>query len=307
MIQPHGHGLLVAVSFLSLWSLYTFCGLLIAKVWLVPSAAFDMPDFLARWRQMLQECLALLTVAGVLLLLVRTAQMDDSSVVEALPDVPIVLTKTHFGLIWCIHLMALGLLWVCCSVFSAGRSSNRWMVIAVGGTLLLAFTYSASSHASDRGDFTLSELNDWFHIISTSLWGGAILVSAIFVLPILRTQGSLMSLIAIRLSNLSGVALVLVLATGVGNVLLRLPSWDALTGTGYGRVLMAKLFIVGVMILIGAFNRFALISRIQRRVADPSFPIEKPVSLIFRALMVDTAFVVVAMMLAAFLIQNESY
>ena len=303
MMEPHGlHTLL---SFLGFLALLAFFGLSIAKIWLVPAHAFGAQDLFLRWQQMLEECLGLLTIAAIMLLLVRTAEMDSGSLEEVLSDVPVVLTRTHFGSIWSVHLATLLGLWICCSVCSSRSASRLWSAVVVAGMLVLAFTHSASSHASDAGDFTLSELNDWMHVVSTSVWGGAILASALLIFPMLKTQDALISEVAIRLSSLAGVALAVVLITGIYNALLRLPDWQALTGTNYGRVLSTKLVIVSLLILVGAFNRFAVIPRIKRHVADPTCPVQAPVRLIFRALIVDAALVVLVVIAAAVLVQME--
>ncbi len=73
MIQPHS--LHVLINFLGFWLLFAFCGLLISRVWLVPTEAFALPEFDSRWRRMLAECLALMVFSGVMLLLVRTGEM----------------------------------------------------------------------------------------------------------------------------------------------------------------------------------------------------------------------------------------
>jgi len=299
------HGLHTLLSFLGFLALFTFFGLSITKIWLVPADAFATPEVFLRWQKMMDECLGLMTFAAVMLLLVRTAEMAGGSLEEVLSDVPVVLTRTHFGSIWSVHLATLLGLWVCCSACSSNSSSNLWTAIVVAGMLVLAFTYSASSHASDAGDFTLSELNDWMHVVSTAVWGGAIFACALLVFPMLRTQDALISGVAIRLSDLAGVALAVVLITGVYNAVLRLPNWGAFTATNYGRVLAVKLGVVAVVALIGAFNRFAVVPRIKRHVADRTCPVEGPLRLIFRALLIDAIFILGAILLAAVLVQSE--
>jgi len=299
------HGLHTLLGFLGFLALFTFFGLSITKIWLVPADAFAMPEVFLRWQKMMDECLGLMTFAAVMLLLVRTAEMDGGSLEEVLSDVPVVLTRTHFGSIWSVHLATLLGLWVCCSACSSSSSSSLWTAIVVAGMLVLAFTYSASSHASDAGDFTLSELNDWMHVVSTAVWGGAILVCALLVFPMLRAQDDLVSNVAIRLSDLAGLALVVVLITGIYNAVLRMPSWGAFTSTRYGRVLAIKVVVVAVVALIGAFNRFVVIPRIKPHVADRSRPVEAPLRLLFRALIIDAALILMAILMAAVLVQSE--
>lgn len=304
MIQLHS--LHVVINFLGFWSLFAFCGLLLARIWLVPSDAFALPELTTRWRQMLVECLALMAFAGVMLLLVRTGEMDEGTLPRVLYDLPLVLTQTHFGHVWSLHLLLLVLLGCGCTFFIDAASSWRWAACMVGGTLALAFTYSASSHASDGGDFTLAELNDWVHVVSTSLWGGGIFVSVLLLFPVLRGRHELLGAAALRLSALSGAALALVLMSGMYNSLRQLPGWEGLLDSNYGRVLAIKMAVVAALMLIGAWNRFMLVPRLQRYTSGNAPAAINPSRLLFRMLAIDTVFVLLAIVMAAILVQNEA-
>lgn len=300
------HALHAAISFLGFWALFIFSGLLIAKVWLVPSEAFVDNELYLRWRRMLSECFTIMALAGGMLLLVRTGELDEGTLFKMLSDLPFVITKTHFGWVWSVHLITLLLLWGCCAFFLNATQSKAWNTAMIVGLLVLAFTYSASSHASDNGDFTLVELADWAHVVSTTAWGGGILVSVLLVFPLLKERHALMSTVAIRLSGLSGAALAVVLATGIYGSSRQLPDWSALLDTTYGRVLSAKLTIVSALVVIGALNRFILVSRIRKYAADHSLAPGGALRALFRTLSVDAALVLFAIIMAAILVQNEA-
>ncbi len=299
MIQLHN--LQVALYFLGFWTLFACCGLLIARLWLVPAAAFTQPDFHARWRQMLGECLALLACAGVLLLLVRTGEMDEGTLPRILSDLPLVLTQTHYGHIWSLHLVTLALLGGGFAMARAARPSRTWAACMAGGLLVLAFSYSASSHASDNGDFTLAELTDWVHVVSTSIWGGGIFVFVLLVFPALKGQPELLAAAAQRLSASSAAALPWVLITGIYNASRQLSGWDGLLATNYGRVLSVKLVLVGALMLVGAWNRFVLVPRVQRHAGEAG-----ALRTLFRVLALDAALMLLTMVMAAILVQNEA-
>ncbi len=299
------HALHAAISFLGFWALFIFSGLLIAKVWLVPSEAFVDNELYLRWRRMLSECFAIMALAGGMLLLVRTGELDEGTLFKVLSDLPFVITKTHFGWVWSAHLITLLLLWGYCAFFLNALRSNAWNTAMVMGLLVLAFTYSASSHASDNGDFTLVELVDWAHVVATAAWGGGILVTVLLVFPLLKERHALMSTVAIRLSGLSGAALAVVLATGIYGASRQLPDWNALLDTTYGRVLSAKLTIVSILVVIGALNRFILVSRIRKYAADHSLAPGGALRALFRTLSVDAVLVLFAIIMAAILVQNE--
>ncbi len=304
MIDVHAlHG---AINFLGFWSLFIFSGLLIAKAWLVPSHAFLDPELYLRWRRMLAECFTIMALAGGMLLLVRTGELNEGTLFKVLSDLPFVITKTHFGWVWSVHLITLLLLWGCCTFFLSALPSKTWNAVMVAGGLILAFTYSASSHASDNGDFTLAEMADWAHVVATAVWGGGIFVSAFLLFPVLKERHTLVSTVAIRLSGLSGAALAVVLTTGIYGSSRQLPDWNALLGTTYGRVLFAKLAIVSILIAIGAFNRFVPVSLIRKHAQGHSLAPGSALRVLFYTLSVDAVLVLLAIIMAAILIQNEA-
>jgi putative copper export protein len=303
--MTHFHGLHAVISFLGFWALFMFSGLLIARIWLAPQEAFALPELAARWRQMLLESYALIAFAGVMLLLVRTGEMDEGTLAKVVSDLPLVLTKTHFGAVWSVHLVVLLMLWAGVTVLMPARPSRAWGAAMVAATLVLAFTYSASSHAADGGDFTLAELSDWAHVVATSAWGGGILVCVVLILPQLRARADLAATVAGRLSALSAAALLLVLATGLYGATRQLPAWDTLLATDYGRILSVKLGLVGVLTVIGAFNRYVVVARLRRVGSGAPLDAAAPARLLFRTLAVDAVFVALALMMAAILIQNE--
>lgn len=308
MIQLHN--LHVALNFLGYWTLFTLCGLLMARIWLVPNEAFALPELYARWRRMLVECLVLMGIAGVMLLLVRTGEMDEGTLPRVLADLPLVLMHTHFGLVWSLHLLVLAALACGCAFVSTAVPSRNWAACMLAGALMLAFTYSASSHASDSGDFTLAELNDWLHIVAASLWGGGIFVSALLIFPALRERQAWLATVALRLSALSGAALALVLLTGFYNSARQLPGWEGLFTTTYGRVLAVKLAVVGAMMLAGTWNRFVIVPRLRyQAIGVQSGNAGRAVAasrLLFRVLAVDASLALLAIVMAAILVQSEA-
>lgn len=299
------HGLHVALGFLGFWALYALCGLLVARLWLVPPQAFDAPEFATRWRGMLGETLVLLTAAAFLILLARTADMDDGSLEDVLADLPTVLGATHFGAVWSAHLAALLVLWIMCARYGARTETRAWAPVAIGAIGVLAFTYSATSHASSAGDFTLSELNDFAHVLSTAVWGGAIFACALLVFPVLGTGDPHLRTVAVRLSKLAGIALGVVLVTGTYNAALRLATWSAFFDTSYGRVLAVKVATVGLLTGVGAFNRMLIGMRIAPGAGHAPDVARRSLRLVFRALVVDCALVALAIVMAAYLVQSE--
>lgn len=201
--------------------------------------------------------LALLTSVAVLVL--ESASMAEVPLSEAAPAVRLMLFSTHYGAAWSAGAAAL--------VFASGlllllpRPAVRtW---AVGTTAALAvfwFSRSMVSHAAGDGDLRAAVFVDWIHLGLVSLWTGEVFIAALLVLPGSRpgTQGAGRERAAYmrNLSNSATLALAGIVATGVFSAWHRVDTIAALAGSAYGRTLLAKLAVVGLAVLLGAFNRF---------------------------------------------------
>lgn len=300
------HQFHIALNALDFWALFACMGLLVVRLWLMPASAFVDPTLDRRWHRLLGIGLAALTVTGIALLLVRTMEMAGSPLMESLPLVPQVLRQVHFGHVWSLHLIALVALWLGWAV-SRRLSFEGGMGLMLAAALVLAFTYSASSHAADQGDFRAPEIIDWLHVLAASAWGGGIIASILFIFPALRNQRkeqwALIADIASRLSALSAFALMIVILSGLLNATLRLGDFGALITTPYGHILGIKLLLVAAMACIGAINRFFLVPKVQQWTTTPAKS-DHALSQFRVALFIDTVLVLMVLIAAAALIQG---
>lgn len=100
---------------------------------------------------------------------------------------------------------------------------------------------------------------DIVHVAAGSAWFGGAFALAL-VLPQLAGRRAAADLVA-RFSTLAAGVLVALLATG-GLLAWRIVgSWSDLVETTYGRVLLAKVTVVAVVVAIAAWNRFVLLPR----------------------------------------------
>lgn len=300
------HHLHIALNALDFWALFACMGLLVARLWLMPASVFADPALHRRWHRLLGLGLAALTVTGIALLLVRTMEMAGSPLMQSLPLVPQVVQQVHFGHVWSLHFVALAVLWLGWCV-SRRLSFEGGMGLIMAAALVLAFTYSASSHAADQGDFRTPEIIDWLHVLAASAWGGGIIGSFLFIFPALRNQPRqqwpLIADIASRLSSLSAFALMVVVLTGLLNATLRLGDFGNLITTPYGHILWIKLLLVTGMACIGAVNRFFLVPAVQQWTVTPDRS-SQALRQLRVALLIDTVLVLLVLIAAAALIQG---
>ncbi|MGH8307650.1 MAG: copper resistance D family protein, partial [Gammaproteobacteria bacterium] len=141
------------------------------------------------------------------------------------------------------------------------------------GVAAIALTRSETGHPADHGDFTFAVWVDWLHLLSGSLWVGSLFGMSLVIFPKLlrrgKTAGEDAAVVFQRLSTLSGIALAVILATGIFTAVGELQSWGALWTSSYGRVLDVKIFLVILMIAFGAHNRYAKLPRLLHSAGKP--------------------------------------
>ena len=210
-----------------------------------------------RWAVIGALVLAARDVIGELL--VRTATMTGASWTALAAGLPTVVTRTHFGRIWVVRVVAIvataGL------ASRAGRGARQAARALAAG---VALTTALTGHLADWGDLTPSVGLDWVHVLAASAWTGGLAVLAVVTLrstwppPVLTT-------VAARFSRLAGVCLLAVLVTGAYNTWIQLPGFTALWTTAYGRILAVKIGLVGALVVLGCVNRYAVVARLDER------------------------------------------
>jgi copper transport protein len=149
------------------------------------------------------------------------------------------------------------------------------LVLALG----FASGLSLSGHdAVDPGSSWKSALADWVHLGAVSLWIGGLVALAVALWP---AAPALRREVFARFSRLATVLVALVVAAGTYLAIVRLPALHDLWASGYGRVLLVKLFLVALVLAWGAVHRFfvrpmlasagdGLLVRVGRSVAGES-------------------------------------
>ncbi|WP_085211465.1 copper resistance CopC/CopD family protein [Streptomyces sp. Amel2xC10] len=119
-------------------------------------------------------------------------------------------------------------------------------VLAVG----LALTWAGAEHASAGIQVPAAMTSSVLHLLAMAVWMGGLPA-----LLLLLHRASVPSTVVIRFSRLAGASVAVLVATGVYQSWRGLGSWSALTDTTYGRLLLAKLAAVAVLLAAGALSR----------------------------------------------------
>jgi putative copper resistance protein D len=264
--------LYVLPTAVDLLALVICLGTLGCRLWILPAVeavagAVGVKAILIPLWRVLFICLSALAISSLGELFVRAAEMSGLAFPKVLPLLPTILFYTHYGWVWMLRLMGLAGLWVGWYLGRWYRQPRLIPVLMFAAGALVAMTQSASGHAADWGDPSFAELMDWLHIMANALWGGGLITLCTVVLPHvvkLRDRRRLTAEIARRFSILAGVALVVVLLTGLYNACLQVESIGAMWQTPYGQTLLMKLVLMIPILALGALNHYRSVPRLRR-------------------------------------------
>ncbi|MGK9459795.1 copper resistance CopC/CopD family protein [Streptomyces sp. G6] len=143
----------------------------------------------------------------------------------------------------------------------AARRRIRTPVSAAAGAALavgLALTWAAAEHASAGIQVPVAMTSSVLHLLATAVWLGGL------VALLLTLRGTTDAATVARFSRVAFVSVAVLVVTGAYQSWRGLGSWQALTGTAYGRLLLAKLAAVAVLLAAAAVSR-----RWTAALADP--------------------------------------
>jgi len=274
--------------------------LALTSLWLAPT--LSLSEGRRRFRLFAVAMLIILLTAGIDLVL-RTAALADVGLRETWPYIFRVLDHSDYGHFWHWRidlwwLLLLVALWIYATDWS--NKAALFILFAVLATFLFE---SATSHAGENGLWTLANLVNTIHLASTAIWGGAVIVYALLVLPDLlrkrdtgRTRAA-----ALRLSSLATAALALVILSGIFNTWRQLEHLADLWTSEYGQVLMIKLGLVAIMMAIGAMNRFRWVPRVVAHADEPGDAGKVPLQNFHQVLRVDSLVFILIIIAASLL------
>src|SRR6266542_6667356 len=250
--------LATVIRWAGLAALATLVGSLVVDALVLPREPSEVGVARGRLQRIGVICLVLLvgTTAGELV--TRTQTMPGGDLAAAVPAIPQVLVRTHFGATWIGRLIVLAL-----ALLVSPLASRAARVLSLLLALAVTLTTSLTGHAADWGDVTPSAAIDWVHVVSVGAWTGGLLCLALALLPGAgEWPRPLLGVVVRRFSRLAGMCLPAVVITGGYNAWVQIPGVSALWTTFYGRVLGVKLLLVLGLLWWGALNRYTIVPRL---------------------------------------------
>jgi copper resistance protein D len=180
-----------------------------------------------------------------------------------------VLFETQFGRVWQLRLGVIAAVFVAV-VSGRAQIKARRMLIWVPWLLSIAFLVSLAwiSHAAARVH-PLGLFSDVVHLCAAGAWIGGLVLLTLFLGCASFSLGQTVVSVLLRFSMLSLCCVSVLIVTGISNSWLLVGSLHALFTTPYGRLLLLKLTLFGILIGFGARNRFLVKARLRKDSANP--------------------------------------
>jgi|SRR6516165_10734424 len=180
-----------------------------------------------------------------------------------------VLFETQFGRVWQLRLGLIAAVFVAV-VSGLAQIKARMMLIWVPWLLSIAFLVSLAwiSHAAARVH-PLGLFSDVVHLCAAGAWIGGLVPLTLFLGGASFSLGQTVVSVLLRFSMLSLCCVSVLIVTGISNSWLLVGSLHALFTTPYGRLLLLKLALFGILIGFGARNRFLVKAKLPKAAADP--------------------------------------
>ena len=198
---------------------------------------------------------------------------------------------TRFGVFWGLGLLAWALVGALAapprvmpvlrpaSVGATGLAlpgSTRLTLLAVP-LAALAFLPALGGHASVQSPVAVLLPANVLHVVAMGAWLGGI---AVLVLALraatARLEGGdrtrLLASVVARFSALAGVAIAVLLASGIAQGLVEVRTLDNLIDTAFGRAVLIKVVLFAAIVSLGAVNRRRLVPALARAARDGAAP-----------------------------------
>jgi putative copper export protein len=150
----------------------------------------------------------------------------------------------------------------------------RFRFAAAASVALAFLTIAASGHANSADPRLLAVATDWTHLVAAAVWTGGIAQIVIAWLPVIRRvdralRSEVIRTVLGRFGKFALPAFLIVAMTGLANALIELGEVNALWDSAYGRVLAAKIGLVGLIAVASYMHALRIRPRLLARNPHP--------------------------------------
>jgi copper transport protein len=218
-------------------------GVFLLRVWTDGTAS-------RRARRLLWAALAVSATATLLGFGLTAAGLQGVGALDALrPSVIATVLGTRYSRIMTTRALCLGLGFVVLALLTLGRDralrSRWWQLLAGTAAGGVTVTHALLGHVSNEG--LVARAAVFVHVAGVAVWLGGLVFLAAVVLPRRRVEE--LRTVLVRFSSLAFTAVSAMVLAGAVMVLQVVPEITALPRTGYGRILLLKLALVGLLLV----------------------------------------------------------
>ncbi|RRN68618.1 hypothetical protein EI200_19025 [Peribacillus simplex] len=171
-----------------------------------------------------------------------------------------VLNATSFGTIWIIEILLLLLLFLVIYFMLENTLNKSLPFLSFIIIAILMVCKALTGHTAAVPNHVLAVLMDFLHLLSMALWLGGLLALLVILPGLANRQADdkktfYWSIIQ-RFSRWSFLFVIILIISGIYSSLQHVPTIHSLINTTYGQLLLAKIGLMLVMIVLGAFHYF---------------------------------------------------
>lgn len=164
-------------------------------------------------------------------------------------------TTIELGELWLLELLLAAATTVLCFAVRDRRLVLVVLVMALITTVPLA----QQGHAAGASGHAQAVNSLLVHLVGASVWLGGLLTLVFFARKVSKAR---LAVLTARYSSIALIAFVAVSASGIVSAALRVGNLDDLFGTGYGQIVLLKVFALLVLGAFGVLWRRSAITRI---------------------------------------------
>jgi copper transport protein len=191
-----------------------------------------------------------------------------------------------------------------------GPLPSRLVALAIAlAAGVLAVTAAAAGHSWSSDPQALLVGADVVHVLSMSAWvGGLVMLLVAFVVVgrhlVAPDSTVVLAEVVGRFSRLALTVVTLLVITGATQAIALVGSFEALVDTAHGRLVLAKICLLGLLVSLAAFNRRRALPRLRRLAAGGEEP-GRARTILRRAVAAEVALVLVVLAVTAVLVAAE--
>jgi putative copper resistance protein D len=179
-----------------------------------------------------------------------------------------VLAQTHFGLAWTARFIFACILAASFVPLLSAKPSPSWIdavAVLAASAFVGALAWAGHAIGGQGVEAVVHPAADVLHLVAAAAWVGALVPLVLLLATVDKDEASLAiaRTAVLRFSTLGIAAVGTLLLTGIVNTWYLVGSIDALTGTYYGQLLLAKIALFFAMVAIAAINRQWLTPRLM--------------------------------------------